>query len=154
MSTQNIQPNSFKATIIIYYGLFAGQALMGLIFYYLMQSEGREDTLESPFNIIIPGAVAFGIIASYLVGQYQKNNLPPAGSSADEKLEHFRRWSIVRFALLEGGNLVALVLAFMFGSINYMLCFVVGLAAFILLRPVKDRFVQDYQVSRSEAEGL
>ncbi len=154
MTTQTFQPKSFKAIVIIYYALFVGQALLGLVIFFLMQGVERTESLESPFNIIIPGAVALGIIGAYYIGQYQKNNLPPMSSTADEKLEHFRRWSVARFAIAESGNLASLVLAFLFGSINYMTYFVIGLAAYILLRPIKEKFIDDYKLGQSEAMKL
>ncbi|MEO1258111.1 MAG: hypothetical protein AAFZ15_04915 [Bacteroidota bacterium] len=142
------QPATFKQTQILYYGMFIGQAFMALVIFYLMQ-EGPENSPVSPFDIIIPGAVVMGFAVSYFIGQQRKNAIPVNGSM-QEKLDHYRTTNIIKWALLEGGNLISLVLTFATANTNYLLWFGLGLAAFVLLRPSKDKFMEEYQIKSGE----
>ena len=142
------QPASFKQIQILYYALFMGQAFMALVIFYLMQ-EGYENSPEFPFDIIIPGAVVMGFAISYFIGQQRKNDIPVNGNM-QEKLDHYRTTNILKWAILEGGNLISLILTFVMASTNYLLWFGLGLAAFVLLRPAKDKFMEEYQVKSRE----
>lgn len=142
------QPATFKRTQIIYYGLFAGQALMGLVLFFVMQDSITQEVVP-PFNYVIPGAVLFGITASYFIGQMRNNGIPTNGTT-QEKLAHYHFSSILNFALMEGGNLISLVLTFAVANTNYLMWFGLGLAAFVLLRPNKDSFMERYQVKMGE----
>ncbi|MEZ4932688.1 MAG: hypothetical protein R2788_11275 [Saprospiraceae bacterium] len=143
-----IQPASFKRTQILYYGLFIGQALMGLVMFYAMETDLKKEVVP-PFNFVIPGAVLFGLMASYFIGQMRNNGIPTNGT-IQEKLTHYQSTSILKFALMEGGNLISLVLTFMMANTNYLMWFGLGLAAFFLLRPNKDSFMEQYQVKMGE----
>ncbi len=135
-------PASFKQTQILYYALFAGQAMIGLILFYLMQDNPQDREVVPPFSFIIPGAVLFGIAAAYFIGQKRQSDIPVNGI-VQEKLEHFKSSSILKYALAEGGNLISLLLTFTMANSNYMIWFVIGLAVFILLRPKRDQFIED-----------
>ena len=148
MATQQ-QPATFKQTYILYYALFAGQALIGLILFYLMQDTPQDKEVVFPFNFLIPGAVVFGIVGAYFIGQMKQNDIPTNGT-IQEKLDYFRNSSIMKYAIAEGGNLISLVLTYAMASSNYMIWFVVGLTYFIMLRPSKEKFMEDYQVGHGE----
>jgi hypothetical protein len=145
--------NPFKQTQIIYFGLLIGQVLMGVLLFLLMQKMELERSVESPFNLIIPGAVAVGIIASQFLQRKQTESLP-ISASIGQKLEHFRKWGIMKWAVAEGGNLLSLVLTFLFGNITTYIWFGVGVVMFAFLRPTLDKFANDYQISQTEREQL
>ena len=147
MATQN-QPATFKQTQIAYYAMFMGQAFIALMIFYLMQ-ESNGNAPESPFDIIIPGAVVIGFAASYFIAQQRKNGIPVNGS-VQEKIDHYRTTSIMKWAIMEGGNLISLVLTFVMANTNYLMWFGLGLAAFVLLRPAKDKFMEEYQINNAE----
>lgn len=139
---------SFKKTQILYYGLFIGQALMGIVMFYIMQ-DSMEKEVMPPFNFIIPGAVLFGILSSRFIGQIKNNNIPTNGS-IQEKLTHYQSSSILKFALMEVGNLISLVLAFVMANTGDLIWFGIGLAAFVLLMPKRDAFIETYHVKPGE----
>ena len=147
------QPNLFKQTQIIYIGLLVGQVLMGVILFFMMQKIGSDRTVEFPFNYVIPAAVVFGIIGSQFFQKKQMASIPTSGS-LDEKLAHFRRMGIMKWAVAEGGNLFSLILTFLFGNIVSYMWFGIGVVMFAFLRPTLDKFAMDYQLSQKEKESL
>ena len=149
MKNQYKRPASFRAVTIIYFGLLIGQAILAMILFYMMQGQTQQ-LPEAPFNMIIPGAVFFGMAGAYLIGQQRASGIPINGTT-QEKLEHFQTSKIIQLALAEGGNLISLVLTFTMANTQYMMWFGIGLAVFILLRPAKDRFMEDYQIGVGES---
>ena len=149
MKTNQQQPASFKKTQILYYSLFIGQVLMGIIFFYIMRMGEINTLVVPPYNFIIPGAVVIGWLASYYVGQLRGNSIPEEGST-QEKLEHYQTSSLFKYALAEGGNLISLVFTFMMANTNYLIWFGFGLAAFILLKPNREQFMDQYKVRDGE----
>ena len=137
----------------MYFGLLVGQVLMGVLLFFLMQKMELERQVESPYNFIIPGAVILGIIASQFFQRKQMEGLPTS-APLSEKLAHFRKWGIVKWAVAEGGNLVSLILTFLFGNITTYIWFGVGVLMFAFLRPTLDKFATDYQISQSERDEL
>lgn len=147
------RPNLFKQTQIVYIGLLLGQVLMGVILFFLLQKMERELSAEFPFNYIIPGAVVFGIIAAQFFQRKQSESIPTSGS-LEEKMAHFRKWGIMKWAVAEGGNLISLILTFLFGNIVSYLWFGIGVVMFAFLRPTLDKFATDYQLSQKERDSL
>lgn len=142
----NKKPASFKSSTIIYYALFIGQAFMGGIIFFVKSGEEMQGEVLSPYNMLIPLAVFAGSMGAYLLRQHFTKSIPVSGSTQD-KLEHFQRYNTVGYAVAEGGNLMSLMLAFIFGNINSFLWFGIGLGIFLLFRPDRSRFIEDYQVN-------
>jgi hypothetical protein len=133
--------------------MLAGQVLIGLILWYLMMGKANQSELYPGYKWIAPVAVLGCIAVSFLLGNKHREGIP-ALTKLDEKLDHFRRTSIVRYALVEGGNLIAVLLAFMSSDDSLLLWFALGIAAFVLLRPSLDDFAGRYSLSDSERASL
>ena len=145
MATQ--QPATFKSTLIIYWAMFLGQFLIGTILMFVM--DGEEKTPDAPFDIIIPLAAIMGAAGAYFIGHKRKGSIPIAGT-VQEKLDHYRTSNVLKYALAEGGNLIALILIFTMAGTNYLIWFGLGLVAFVLLRPNKDQFKMEYEIGHGE----
>jgi hypothetical protein len=70
----------------------------------------------------------------------------------DEKAQHYRFSVIVRSAILEGANLLAIIAAMMDLNMTYLLYFIVGLLAFLFFRPSINEFCKAYDVEKSRIE--
>ncbi len=144
------QPASFKRIQIIFTGLFAGQFMMALALYYVMQQgNAQEREVLPPFNYLIPGVVVVGFAIAYYVGLWRNKNLP-VKATTQEKLEHFQTTSMLKYAFAEGGNLISLVLTFLQGNTNYLMFFGLGLAAFVFLKPDRNVFISQYDIGVGE----
>lgn len=147
------KPNLFKQTQILYFALLLGQVLMGVMLFMLMKGRPADAPVDFPFNYIIPAAVVLGIVASQLFHRKQNASIPTS-APLDEKLAHFRKWGIMKWAVAEGGNLLSLILTFLLGNITTYVWFGVGVVMFAFLRPTLDKFASDYQLSQKERDGL
>lgn len=146
MATQ--QPATFKSTQILYWAMFLGQFLMGVVLFYVV---GAADQIpSSPFDLIIPAAPILGFAASFFMGQQRKSTIPDQNAPMLEKLEHYRTSNIIKYALAEGGNLICLVLTFIMANETYFIWYGLGLAGFVLLRPNKEQFKTDYGIGHGE----
>ncbi len=67
-----------------------------------------------------------------------------------EKLEHYRNLIIIRCAMVEGGNLMALILALLSGQGFFFMLFLAGLIAFVYFRPSKAEFMRDFNLTPEE----
>ena len=86
---------------------------------------------------------------NYLLGRRSQQKL----EGVHAKFNHYRTSNIVRFAMLEGGNLFAIVIVLLTGSTFFYLFFGLGMAVFLMARPSKENFINDYNVSRNQLEN-
>jgi hypothetical protein len=70
------------------------------------------------------------------------------------KAGHYRVSNILRYAIVEAGNMLALVSYLMTGSSMFITLFVLGMAVFVLYRPSSQRFKNDYLLDGSEQNEL
>lgn len=141
----------FKSINILWLALLAGQLIFFLVTYFLVPGTGNE-SMEI-FQTIVPVVMLGALGGVYLISR-RRTVEGAALDSLEEKVNHYRATIIIRSALLEGANLLAIVAMLIDQPGPYLLYFAVGIAAFLYFRPVINRFVQDYQVSEQEAQEL
>ncbi len=71
-----------------------------------------------------------------------------------EKAEHYRQTSIIRLALIEAANILAVIVAIKENNLIYLGFVAVGLLLFLRFRPSMKRFAKGYELSPTEAEAL
>lgn len=144
-------PNTFRQNEIIFYALLAGQVFIGLVLRFaLMQPDSGT---AGEYGTIIPIAVAAGIALSFFFRKRAADTIPETGTPT-EKINHYRLYFILQVAVLEGANLIALVLAFLDNNARALLWFALGVVAFLALRPNKAKFQADYNLSMAEMDEI
>jgi len=129
---------------IIYLALIMGQVSIFAIFLFLNQ--GKEATTGSMLNYLSATITVVCITAAFMF--YNKHKAEAKSiNGEDNKLEHYRKTSLLRWALIEGANLVALIFFFIEGNYLYLLFFAVGMGVFFFLRPSKDLLREEYGLS-------
>ena len=111
---------SFKTLNLIYFALIMGQTLFALVVFFIKGEIAIEDL--SPFNMIVPILSMSTIGLSYFL----YNKMKASGQKLEgvhAKFNHYRTSNIVRFAMLEGGNLFAIVIVLLTGSTFFYLFF-------------------------------
>ena len=140
---------------LLFAALAGGQILFCVVIYYLLQSGSfsmQEADLEN-LGAVPPIALAGSVLAAFGLSRA----LSRQGRSADgipAKMQVYSRAVIVRLALVEGGNLLILVVTLLTGDLSNLYYFVAGMAAFAWLRPGKDNFVQTFTLDNKEQRGL
>jgi hypothetical protein len=120
-----------------------GQALFALVVYFIM---GEESNSDSFFRLAVPILSISTIGLSYFFYKKRKEsgrNL----KNLSGKINHYKASNFIRFALMEGGNLFALVAVLLTSSMYFYLFFGLGMAAFLMSRPSQEGFINDYGVS-------
>jgi hypothetical protein len=148
--------NFIKSFQLIYYALIAGQLLfmfltLVLIRFLGFDTEGQD--LTRIFMLIIPVFVVAGIYSSNLIFK-SRLNIAKGNSQLMDKLVVYRAASIIRYALLEGPSLLAIIIYLLTGSL-----FFIGLSGIIILffftiRPTKDKIVNDLELNPNESQAL
>jgi hypothetical protein len=68
------------------------------------------------------------------------------------KVQQYSIASIVRLAIIEGANLLILIITLLSGQVNSLLFFALGMLVFLYFRPSLEDFVQSFELS-AEEEG-
>lgn len=144
MNTSATTPDtSIKILLIVFAALLLGQCIfLGVIL--LIHSQG--------FELVEEGADIFQYIAIALtlsaIGVstfiYRKMmNQAQAQPPRPDPIATYRTATIIRFAILEGGNMVNLVFYLLTAKEIFLGLFAVIIAAFFLARPASDKITSD-----------
>lgn len=146
----------FRSLIIVFYSLIIGQVFFGLISFFLVstnniKSEGAD--LRSVFIYIIPVFVLVGLILSNLIF---KNRLKAIDrkSSLIIKLTDYRAALVVRYALLEGPSIFAIVVYLVTGDIIFILFAALIVFYFLTIRPNREKAIKDLDLSPNDEQIL
>jgi len=140
--------DSFRQLKIIFFALAAGQIIYFLITLILIQEEMLilNKDYGTIWGFIIPVVVVILVVASRLFYNHVINvNIKL--SSESEKLEVYRAGNILKFALLEGANLVSITFYMLTGDFLYAGMFVIVLGIFFVNFPGKEKFMMDFGLS-------
>jgi hypothetical protein len=128
------QQNEFKMQLkvlrTIHSAMFFGQAIFAAITLYLVMGGLMEENapeLSSIFLYIVPVFVAGGLISSQILFKSRLSSAKKE-STLMKKIASFRGALIIKYALLEGPCLFALIVYLVTGNLIFM-----GLAAIIIL---------------------
>lgn len=134
----------FKQLQLIFFALLAGQVIFAAVVYYAI-TQSLAQTSEIPmFTFLIPVVVLSAVAMSYFLNNVLKSQAS-AQKTTDEKSIHYRRRVILRSAIMEGGNLMAIIAVLMTGQMYFMLYFLLGIIIFYFFRPTEQEMQQDYQ---------
>lgn len=143
----------FRQLNLFFFALLAGQMLFAFIVLLLEGLPRRLGTLSFDDPLLLAGIVvtfsAIGI--AYWLNEQRKTQGAQLGNR-EEKALHFRNLVIMRCALVEGANIMALLLAFISGQGMFFVLFAAGLLAFVYFRPTTREFVRDYNLRPDEEE--
>lgn len=146
--------NQFKQIILIYGALMLGQVLFCLVVIFIVTSGPDPAPQEgTPFELIVPTVIFVAIAGSFFVYRMRKQQ-GTALTGLSNKVEHYRTTAIMRSAILEGANLLAIFITFVTNNLNFLLWFSLGLLVFLYFRPSVEQFIRDYALSGQEEQEL
>ena len=67
-----------------------------------------------------------------------------------EKVEHYRQTSIIRLAMVEAANILAIIIAIKENNMIYLAFVAVGVLFFLRFRPTTRKFIRSYQLNDQE----
>lgn len=121
---------------VIYIALLVGQIAVGAILYFLLSSQS---TIEQASGAVTYGLQSWQLIAcalllfAILTAAYLRARLSQSASKPD--VQKVATTAVIAWALVEGANLATVILAYLNDDASLLLAFVVGLLAFLWLRP-------------------
>lgn len=155
MKTEYPRELSFRSNNILYYSLVAGQFLIACVLLFLMKDDEIKFSWEIDNILHIIGPIL--MMSCFTIGTFLYNKKLGEGKLLNgfvEKLEHYRATIILRSALLEGANLICIIFFFLDQNYFFLLLFLMGFVAFLLVRPSVDTFKENYKLNEEERMEL
>ncbi|RMD74022.1 MAG: hypothetical protein D6818_03800 [Bacteroidetes bacterium] len=128
----NLPPGTLRG---VYASLLLGQVAIGAILYFLSSQSTTEQAPASvmtglqTWQLVACALLLFAVLtAAYLRGRLVQSATRPDGQKVATT-------ALVAWALMEGANLATVILAYRHNDTSLYLAFVVGLLAFVWLRP-------------------
>lgn len=144
----------FKSLTIIRAALLTGQVLLGsAAFYFILNGQlvHRQEDLYDIIQIVAPLLVIGSLLGSSLL---IKSQLKMIRKKEDliEKLGGYRAALIIKYSLLEGASLIAIVSYLL--TADYILLGLAGLliAIFFISKPSRKKSVKDLDLNQSERD--
>ncbi len=143
----------FRQLKMLFLALITGQAVFAVVVLVLEGLPQKLGSLsfEDPLLLVGISLTFMSIFTAFWINEQRKAQGAQL-SNITEKLPHYRNLVIIRCAMVEGANLMALMLAFISGRGFFFLLFAAGLMAFLYFRPSKQEFARDYNL-RPDEEG-
>jgi len=135
----------FKEIKQLYAALLIGQFMICLVFIVIHFSDDVPSENAYTF-LFLAGIILIGSMTGVRLVTIRKNKEIPGLKDLKQKLAHHRRVSMIRWALIEGANLICLVFMFTMGQLEFLVLFLIGLTVFIFLKPDKAKFLKIYNI--------
>ena len=150
----------FKADIrtlkIFHLGMTAGQVLFAAISFLLVFTgmlDESNNNLYILFRYLVPVCIIGALVASHFVFRTRLEVIR-SDSELSEKLNEYRITLIIRYAMLEGGTIIALVAYLVVHNIAYLLVAVLVILYFLTLVPSPERVIADLGLNDEEKQKL
>lgn len=146
-------PNTFLKTIsIIHLALIAGQIMFAAVTFMITNktTTGQRDNV---FIYVVPIMAFTGLAVSNILFKTLVNKID-GQSPLKTKLAAYQSALIVRFALLEGPSLFAIVSFMLTGNLIFLGISGAIIAYFIYLRPTKQKIEDDLNLGYEEKAEL
>ena len=144
--------NDFKNLQIIFLGLLMGQIAFAIVANFMITSMAAADT--GVLIYVVPTVMMINIVAgNYIFNANLKKNVAKE-DAIEKKFGAYRKNSIIRWAMMEMGNLLAIAAALVEGKTLYFALFAVGLIFFAITRPNVEDFSRQFDLSVEEEHQL
>ncbi len=145
----------FKITFTIFLALLTGMIFVFAISLWLVQGDEfvPNTDMDNVLQIIIPLA---GLTMMFVSRIIYKNQVAKIDISIDllHKLNFYRTFKIISFALIEGAGFLALVGFMITANYLYVFVFVFLIGFLFMIRPSREGFVNDFKISADDAENI
>lgn len=142
--------DSFRQIQILHLAICLGPILMTLAFAVVF---GIEINTAIEFNAMVLAAamVLFGAITVSNILKSQNTGSKEKLKRLEEKLNHYRTFSLIQWAMIEGAVLMSIVFYFFIeNNIIFLILFLIGITLILLARPTLDNFFQAYNISEQD----
>jgi uncharacterized paraquat-inducible protein A len=138
---------TFKTLQIIFLALLLGQLAFAIVGNMVLNEQNGIDT--GALIYFVPVFLVAMVVLSFYIFNNRMANVS-LKASLEEKFKTYRNSSIIRWSMIEIGNLLAIVAAIVEGNSLYLMFFAVGLIAFATTRPNIEEFTKRFDLSNDE----
>ncbi len=147
MDDNNIS-EQFRVTGIIYGALIFGLIIFFAIALFIVENKNIEpiQSINEIFKFLIPIA---GFAVMFLARSIYNKNISSVNFSEDllAKITKYRTIKIIQWAQIESGAFLSLVGFILTGNYLYAIVFLFLLGYLILIKPSKEQFINDLNIS-------
>ncbi|HOY06472.1 MAG TPA: hypothetical protein PLO67_13770 [Saprospiraceae bacterium] len=139
----------FRSLQILFSALLVGQIVVMVIIYNIQEPPAGDMAFKNtvakwlPLLLIVQAGLAFFLNRTKLETARSK-------STIEEKLEDYRIASVLKWALLEGGTLISIVLFFVWGPVLFFYYAIIMAALFATQFPSRQRLINELDISANE----
>ena len=144
--------NNFKNLQIIFLGLLIGQIAFAVIANFMITDIAVSST--SVLVYLVPVVMIVSILSGNYLFNISRKKVVAQQGNLEEKLKAYRQSALIRWAMMETGNLLAIVATFIEGKTFYFAMFAVGLLFFATTRPSVDDFCRQFEIPDAEKNHL
>lgn len=143
----------FMTLIIIHAMLLFGQVVFLVVLYYLVVAGqgGMSQELNDILQFVAPAFVIGGLIASALWVNKKLKSIKAKPELMD-RLSEYRTVQIIRYALLEGPSLFALICFFLTGNFLFLAFAGIIILYFTINRPSRSKTSSDLELGIKERD--
>ena len=141
--------DQFKQLQIMPGALMAGAVLMSCVIGFLLTSDGAVANFASLTDGLLLFAIiimAAEIVISFVLWNNRQSNIPTTNVQS-EKWAHYRSSCILRWACLEGGVLISIILSFLEQNPAGFSIAALGLGFLFLARPSREYVAEQYGIN-------
>lgn len=141
----------FKTTKAIYFGMLFSIMFFGSVIYFITPKEVWSYSFSSE-SALLPVGILLSIITPFFSNWLYKKNLNNISTeiSLNKKLIDFQKYSIQRYAIIEGTILFNLAIAFLLHTAISWLLGLVLLCFFYTFSPTKEKVIRDLNLNPKE----
>jgi len=146
---------NLKKLHLLFVALAAGQVLFcGVVLYLILVERFAGVDMQARDQYLAPSILLLAAAGTaYALNQVLSRRGRRMQFLAT-KVQQYSITSIVRLAIVEGANLLILIITLLSGQINSLLFFALGMLVFLYFRPSQKDFVQLFELSAEEERQL
>ena len=142
----------FKQLQIIFLGLLLGQLAFAIVANYIIINGVISDT--GALIYLVPVVMLVGTVAGFYIFNSNLKKVAESESTLETKFEAYRKNSIVRWAMMEMGSLLAIIAAIIEAKSFYFALFGLGMLIFSTTRPNVLDFSKRFNLTMKEEQML
>lgn len=149
------QNNTYKTLNILFLAFLAGQIVFALIFLFVVKPPEVVDNTSSFSSILLLLSICLSVAGIFGGNVLYKKTVEKAliQPTAEQKLETYRGGLIMKYAMLEGPCLLAIIAYFLTGNMQFMYMAGLLIIIFIINKPSKDKIATELQLSGQEVQN-
>jgi hypothetical protein len=134
----------FQQLNTLFFAFLAAQLLLCIVALFLVLSENALVPNAQSIFLWIGALVLMGLTAlGFRFYRNSEKNIPQL-LNVEQKMEHYRRYSLIRWASIESANLLMIVMLLLEHNFYVLCLFGIGILFFWYTRPNKEVFEKRY----------